>query len=273
MQHVRRGWALLACAATLTALAAQADEKADALLQKAREASAGAKTLQADLVYEVQSDDAKGGYSGAVRLMKPNYAYFKTSNLPNRQVSILSDGKNRYQVMEAQKQYLRGAIQPGGQNVGIGGPYSPVTGFFDLTGNAAGGERKYVGKETLEGREYEVVEITGGPRPEQVRRFYVGPSGLVEGAVVTLGNSEMQRTYRTWLKNVKLDQPMKAEEFAFAPPEGFRPYEPPNFEKNLLAVGKEAPDFNLPQPEGNRLSLSDTVKEKKAVLINFWFYG
>ena len=38
------------------------------------------------------------------------------------------------------------------------------------------------------------------------------------------------------------------------------------------AVGKAAPDFNLPLSRGGRLSLGDALKGKKAVLLNFWFY-
>ena len=47
----------------------------------------------------------------------------------------------------------------------------------------------------------------------------------------------------------------------------------PSFDEKLIPVGKDAPDFQLPQPGGNRIALSDVRKEKKAVLVNFWFYG
>jgi hypothetical protein len=69
---------------------------------------------------------------------------------------------------------------------------------------------------------------------------------------------------------------MTAKQFAFVAPKGYtamkRP-EPPDYEKGLVAVGKPAPDFNLPQVGGVNLALSDLLKEKKAVLVNFWFHG
>ena len=47
---------------------------------------------------------------------------------------------------------------------------------------------------------------------------------------------------------------------------------PPD-EKNLLPVGIEAPDFQLPRKGGGQLSLDDALKGKKAVLLSFWFAG
>src|SRR3712207_8001760 len=41
----------------------------------------------------------------------------------------------------------------------------------------------------------------------------------------------------------------------------------PDFEANLVPVGKKAPAFDLPTPTGGKLALESTLKDKKAVLI------
>lgn len=41
----------------------------------------------------------------------------------------------------------------------------------------------------------------------------------------------------------------------------------------LLPVGKKAPAFSLPNPKGGTIALQNTLKNKKAVLVNFWFYN
>ena len=41
----------------------------------------------------------------------------------------------------------------------------------------------------------------------------------------------------------------------------------------LLPVGKTAPNFVLPTPDGKKLALKSAMKGKKATLVNFWFYN
>lgn len=41
----------------------------------------------------------------------------------------------------------------------------------------------------------------------------------------------------------------------------------------LLPLGRQAPLFTLPTPTGGEISLSAALQGKKALLINFWFYG
>src|SRR5262249_12333016 len=38
-------------------------------------------------------------------------------------------------------------------------------------------------------------------------------------------------------------------------------------------LGKTAPDFLLPLASGGNQALSDVLRGRKAVLVNFWFYG
>ena len=41
----------------------------------------------------------------------------------------------------------------------------------------------------------------------------------------------------------------------------------------LIPVGEKAFRFKVPTPDRKRLTLDEILKDKKAVLVNFWFYG
>jgi outer membrane lipoprotein-sorting protein len=77
-------------------------------------------------------------------------------------------------------------------------------------------------------------------------------------------------------KELVLDGPLTAADFKFAPPAGSKMAETPapqDYTKNLLKKGAKAPDFSLKTPAGGAVNLAAKLKTKKAVLINFWFYG
>lgn len=88
------------------------------------------------------------------------------------------------------------------------------------------------------------------------------------------GKPAPRMTY--WIQDLKLNQPVAGEKFVFGLPAGYEAYKPParpDYAADLVAVGKPAPDFELPRPNGERLSLNGALQGKKAVLLNFWFHG
>jgi outer membrane lipoprotein-sorting protein len=269
-----RSLALLGCLGLLVlAAAARSDEKTDAVFKKFQKTAAAAKTLQADLVITVDSGGQKQTIQGKMRLMKPKYGSVRIL-LPNGQPmqTIIADGKNVYTVFEAQKQYLKRAVgaKPGGEFAMAG---FAASAFFDPKAITEDAETKYVGTEKIGDLSYEVVEFS--PKGEQKfqMKAYFGPSGFMEGVDFKIKFGEQEMAQSHWLKNLKLNVPMKAQEFAYKPPKGYTVYQQPDYEKGLVAVGAPAPSFQLPQPGGGQLSLEDARKGKKAVLINFWFYN
>jgi hypothetical protein len=46
-----------------------------------------------------------------------------------------------------------------------------------------------------------------------------------------------------------------------------------SYDEKLTPVGQSAPAFSLPSPTGKQVALSATLKGKKALLLNFWFYS
>jgi outer membrane lipoprotein-sorting protein len=267
--------ALLAGAALLAAGPIRSDEKSDALLKKARETVAAAKTLEADLVATMKFGGREATNQGTVRLMKPNLGEIKLSG-PNQAPgqTVVSTGKELFIGMEAAKQYRKLAAHPQGRDLGnYTGPAGAL--FLAPMTVGVGGTTRYLGMEKVGDAAYEVVELTrtGG---RQVEKLYFNAKGLLQGSEVTVKNDQPDQTLvrSFWLKNIRLDTGLKAEQFAYTPPADFKLYEPPDLNALLLPVGKEAPSFRLPQPAGaGELALEDTLKGKKAVLINFWFYN
>ena len=266
--------------ATLLALvgvAVHADAKSDALVEKARKLLAETRTMQADVVTVMSAGGDKQTIEAAVQLMRPNLARIQlTRGGPGGQGGItLIAGKDEvYIVNEPQKQYV---VQPGEQREGFwsfGAPAeSLIAAFFDPKKLAATGTRKYLGKATVNGKSYEVVQATAQQAP-RTRKFHFGATGLVEGVVMQDDRQGQAGTVSIWLKNIRRNVPVPAERFAYSPQAGFEKFDPgAGFEATLLPVGKEAPEFMLAQPGGGQLSLEQARKGKKAVLINFWFHG
>jgi outer membrane lipoprotein-sorting protein len=263
------GAALLALASV-----ASADPKSDALFQKAREALSSARAMEAEVTESRTFGDQKRGFTATVRMMKPNLGQVTIKpegNAPG--VTVISDGKYVYQVNPEAKQYQRGPANPKGFG-GFAGFFAPIKAFFDPETLAATAEHKYAGTREVDGKRFDVVEFNSTRPPEGPTRYFFGESGLLEGMEVDIKDGERNGLGSFWLKNVRLNPPFTEKEFAFTPPAGFKLNDPlAELEGTLLKVGTNAPDFRLPQPDGGTLTLSGARKGKKAVLVNFWFYG
>ncbi|MFN3650299.1 MAG: hypothetical protein ACK47B_12045 [Armatimonadota bacterium] len=260
----------LACAAALVAVAAaHADSKSDALLAKARESLKKAKSLTGDLQININSDGEKQELTGTVQLLKPNLGKL-TLKTPEGSQSFQSTGKEVYITLDSQKQYLK---QPADEKGGmIGSAAGPIgAAFFNPDSLGAGGETKHLGTQKVGAKSYEVVQVSGAGG--QTQKLFFTAAGVPEGAEMTFGNGEQKLTQRIWIKNLKLDAPLTAQQFAFKVPAGFEEFKQPDFEDSLLKVGSKAPSFQLPTPDGQQLSLEQALQGKKAVVINFWFYG
>lgn len=292
---MRLRWGVPPLAATLLLMggAAYADAKTDALISKAIAASKAAKSLTATIESNSVVGAQKVTNSAAVQLMKPNFARVSiTSGPPEERVEITMTGKDTFLSVPAEKKYQRieGISNPtGGPLSRIGGPI--LNAFFDdeLLKRIFSGEStvKYGGKQVINKIAYEtVVASRTVPTPTSLTAYF-GPSGLCEGAMVTITPTAESaepgaakpaappaQKISWWLRGMKVNPPTTEAQFAYKVPAGFEEVkqpERPDPEKSLLAVGKPAPEFKLPQPGGGELSLTELVKEKKAVLVNFWF--
>jgi peroxiredoxin/outer membrane lipoprotein-sorting protein len=73
--------------------------------------------------------------------------------------------------------------------------------------------------------------------------------------------------------NLKFDAPIKRSNFVFRLPSDATPFAMPAFDLrgDLLANGTAAPDFTLSTVSGRPMRLSDLIKGKKALVLDFWF--
>jgi outer membrane lipoprotein-sorting protein len=281
MRTIRTGWlGGIALVLAATTLPARADEKAEALLQQTRAATAKLQTLRADVEFTMKARFGSSTSTGTVVLKRPNLARFETTGNPSQ--LVVADGKNLFQASPGRNQYQKMELAADGRNMRI--PFGePVTSFFHPDTIGGGGSSRYIGKERLDGDECDIVEVDiqipeGVPGPKKLtsRYFISDRDHLIHQTVTTVVDEEGTSTNVSRLKNVQTDVPIDAATFRWTPPATARLFVPPtvaDFEKKLVPVGKPAPDFNLPTPQGGQLSLSDARKGKKAVLVNFWFYG
>jgi outer membrane lipoprotein-sorting protein len=267
-----------AAAALLVAAGARADEKGDAVVAKARTALAKVKSLQADVEQSINQGGQTSTNKGRVTALKPGLVKFQLLGPDGKPVQVLyGDPKKMTVVMPGQKQYMS---QPGLTTEAFLGQMLPqVAGVLNPTGFLKDQKVRYVGAEPISGQTYEVVEsaVEGPGAQPATTKHYFDAAGLPVGAEQKLKFGTEEVTQLIWLRNIKLNPAVTPQQMAFVPPAGYKKFDPSSgmadLEKKLLKVGAAAPDFQLPQPGGARLELSEARKGKKAVLINFWFYG
>ncbi len=277
-------WGGAVALALLGTRPACADEKADALLKEVETTTRAVKTLTADLSMSERFKTPDGSdqnikMAATLKLRKPNLARVDFTEGPFAK-TIASDGKNvftlapgnRYQMTKADAQ---------GKNIDAlwAAPVSMFfSGQFSLMGAAVKPETTYAGKQTLEGVEYDVVQLSAAKPFAYTGKLYIAPSKLATRLELetTPQKGGQVMKLNAALTNVKLNVPLTEAAFAYVPPKGATLFTPPSldeYNKKLLAVGSVAPKFTLSAPSGGRVELAEALKGKKALLVNFWFYG
>ncbi|HLK59916.1 MAG TPA: TlpA disulfide reductase family protein [Chthonomonadaceae bacterium] len=287
---------LLACVGLLScgifgAVRAQETDKAEGLLKRAHEISMHGRTLSADIVETSMKEERTLMTSGTLRALKPYEGEWHGKNSPEGpdtpsfigklEISALgSSGKERWiadgrqviEVLEVRNEYLKGNESDFISHAGF-----PVACFFSPATYDLLKPQRYIGKEKVDGVSYEVVEATqlDATGHANLYTLYIGASGLVEGYRTHFTDPQDQKeiTFSAWMKNVKVDTPMKAEEFVWAVPAGFTPFDPAMFDRALLPVEAKPVDFRLPRLGGGEFKLAEARRGEKAVLVNFWFVG
>ena len=257
------------------AAAGHADPKSDALFAKAKAVAARTQALDTEVSYEMGGAGAGQKLSGTIKALKPNFWDLRISSADGKMDEhLLSDGKTLFNIMEAKKQYMKLGSAEASMLGQMGIPAVALLLAPKSLPSTRGSH--YIGTITGSGRQYDVVKLPAveGLPPGSSVKVYFGPSGLPEGQEMVMKSGGQTITQKVWLRKINLKPELTEKQFAYTPPADFKVFEQPNLEADLLAVDKEAPDFLLPQPGGGtQLALSDARKGKKAVLVNFWFYG
>ncbi|HEY3783170.1 MAG TPA: TlpA disulfide reductase family protein [Fimbriimonadaceae bacterium] len=210
-----------------------------------------------------------------VTFLHPNYiiATSKDSN-EDRTNKYQSDGKKMYYIGKAA--YNQGPIDRTSEewhwfHNDLFLLY--VTGSFDKAIEAPHPPtKKLLPDETWEGNNYHVVEadVVGGYPISY--KLYIGDDNVVHRIIHTEFDGGRPFVLDFSVSNFKANPDMTPADFKFKPAPGMvaqggnLPQETP-----LIAIGATAPAIALPTPEGPRISLSEALAGKKALLITFWF--
>lgn len=281
--HCRRSGLIVCLPALLlgSASALRADARAEALFKQVRAASKAVQTLSAEYRMVNKMGDQSRTSHGTVRYRRPNY--LRVQEAPPSKMAVISDGKDIYWVTPDNRYIKQPATPPMLRN---SSNYLAPVGFLAGDDTAfrekfKGMRLRYAGRVRLEGRDHRVVNATlstGDPKLSGIggsARFYIGPENLITRTDVDfVAGKEHFKTSHS-LRNLRLNAPMTPLSFAYVPPPGAQPLasKPDDEDANLVPVGADAPRFSLPSPAGKTVSLADGLQGKKAVIVNFWFYG
>lgn len=257
----------------LTAQVVFSNQADETLLKDAEARARTLDTLKAhiELTWETPSQSLKRS-AGAVTLMKPNFALIELKG-DYPLVTLASDGRSRYLFSEANK-YSLAASDAKGKDIDTPWWAFPVRFFFTQSIRPFGPDSppwtssREAGTETIGGKTYRILEITGDKPMEYVARFYFDQNKLLCRSVVRFGQDEKAPVFTAQIEDVITTGRLRPKNFRFKPPITARL--DTGAEKKMLAIGDRGPDFSLPTPDGNLLKL-ETARGKKATLINFWY--
>lgn len=264
----------LALASLACAFPVQADEAADRTLKEVAAATRAVLTQSADMTLTQSSGGPVTTAQGTIQLKKPNLARIELGK-PFQQ-TIASDGKSVWLVENAKQRYQKEDAKPTGNQVAsftmipVGMFFDPdFRGFLEPSIQAT----RLAGQETIDGATYRVVEVQGDKPYEFTLKCYVAENNLVPRTELQLKLGDQTITFGCVLTHLKIDEPLADDSFAYAPPAGATPHDLSDPSSKLIPLGEKAYRFTVPTPAGPQLTLDGLAKEKKAVLVNFWFHG
>jgi outer membrane lipoprotein-sorting protein len=248
---------------------ARADEKADAVLKQVAAASKALQSLTADMNIKQQRGPQEVTVAGTIKIKKPDKVHLTIGPPANQ--SIISDGKTMYVLLPG-NQYQKQSVPPGPMPDFLPGnllldPGSPAG------AKLAASKPQYIGTETVAGQAYRVLKLTPVAAPNATIKLYVDAHNLVTRSVTEMKNGQDTMRMVAALNNVKINPNLALAEFQYTPPATAKLYTGPNYDKDLVPTGKAAPAFSLPTPTGGHVALADASKDKKAIMVNFWFYS
>jgi peroxiredoxin/outer membrane lipoprotein-sorting protein len=278
------------CTLLLSGLAAapavaRADAAGNALLQQCIDMETKTRSLQADFTIQTKQGGRAVTTRGSLKLQKPNLARMTVFGGPDGdEVTYASDGKKFFTYIRADNEFKSEAADPSGGNVGRKACLEATTFFYPDTLNqlsSQGTGVKITGNATIGGVVCKELKVTGGA-PGSSLKLFIGPDHLLYGISRSFGSEEGTSAMDSRLTNLKTSA-LPTAAFAWTLPKGAKPFQErvantgPSSgtspeESALLKVGSIAPDFQLPQTDGSKVSLLATAKAHKVIVLNFWSY-
>ena len=189
------------------------------------------------------------------------------------------DGKDCYKQFD--KMYRKDArIQPESLHTILEpweGFYAPTASVYDTAQRYRKKnelrEARLAGRDMVDGVLCDKIVVViassyNGQRYDSQATWYFGPDGLTRRCVDHVSfDAKPGSTRDATLSNIRLNEPIEAALYAYAPPKGVTP-EAEEKQAPLLANGTTAPDFTAYEINKKPLKLSDL--RGKVVVIDFW---
>ena len=275
---------IVVAAITLTACIGsaplRADQKAESILKETKIAFKNAKTLSASYRSSVKQNGQTANSSGTLQLKKPGMGVLRFAG-PDK-IIIAANGKTVYQTLPGNQYVKMSEAQGGLQSFAARG--LPIALFFGVMKSSLVDlslptlHPTYVGAKTIDGVKCDVVQIVGKTPFSYALKLFIRSDNHLMSRMEINAESKGKKLFQSQdFLNYKLNAPIANGSFAISLPKGAKLYAPPTQSEDpsdsLIPVGKTAPAFSLPNPAGGNVSLSESLRGKKAVLVNFWFYG
>jgi hypothetical protein len=203
------------------AVPVRADERSDALFAHAIDAFKKAEAVTFDRTTTIRMEDkAAGQETEHIQLLRPNL--WRVSRGREEPRLRVSDGKYAYSQLDKAKQVIKvDALKPDA----LFQTYGPAVGaFFGAKLIHLNQSGKYLGKQELEGKTYDVVQVLGetpGGIPA-VLKLYFGAEGLPD---IREFRSEMEKgkeiVMQERLSKVDMRARLKPAGFHFTLPPGY----------------------------------------------------
>jgi peroxiredoxin len=71
--------------------------------------------------------------------------------------------------------------------------------------------------------------------------------------------------------DLELNPKLEKTDFEWTPPTGASVFEEPDPRRDMIQIGQTAPAFDLPGLDGRTVSLAELLKDRRALLVTFWF--
>ncbi len=287
---------LFVMAYSLLTRAAHCDPAADALWREVTAKTKAVKTLAATLSLSSRAENGNTNTdTGKILLQKPNLARIDLMiAMYNNFSTVSSDGKRVWQITddpdpiktEGETPYVFREVpaDPQGRNIRLTWafpiPYffnpdqSPLALLAEFFAVDKAAELRYVGKETIKGNVYDVLEQPVVQPHPYTMRLYIGADRLLRRIVVEMpkeGNPNNGYYSAAELSDVVVDKAIAPAAFAYTLPRDARPYVAMPQSASVLSVGNVAPDFTMHLLNGKTQTLAQALAGKKAVYLDFWF--
>ena len=267
------------------------EQEAEALLRKVVSATRAMKSFRARVVLHKTDHSGKPvKYEADVKFRAPEFARVEfteaaSGTYPSFPGLIVSNGSALSILDNHREQYEQ--YPPAGDRAGLPRLSFKLVDFLlrpnlETLRVTTRARMTYAGTRTMDGVEYRIVDITDTGTMRWSRQLYIGPDDLIRRidgsyeSLVRRSDAEdriITTKDKTVLARLDASATFDDSDFAFVPPASAKLIIRPDATAGMIPVGKTVPSLTIPLLTGGEIALQELAAKRKAVLINFWFYG